>query len=314
MAGEQTSEFGYGHIDPTDSTDDFNLICAIARSLIFNLDVMKLVKVVAVTGGGVDQPPGTVDVMPLVNQIDGNGNAQPHGIVHGIPWTRLQAGKNAFVLDPLVDDIGWVACGDRDGSVVQETGKQANPGSRRSYSVADGVYVGGVMGPAPEQYIAILDGGFDLKDKNGNRIQTSDTAIAVTSKGDVTMAINGGAGTLNVTGKGDFSDSLQAKTLNVNAGSGTVTRVLTGTITPGFGTPVPAGTAFAATVSIPGAKIGDSVIIARPASGAPATLLNMYGYVSAADVVTMIIANSLQTSVVPVIAATYNVLVIGLTP
>jgi hypothetical protein len=315
--GEQTSDFGYGHQDPTDSTDDFNVICAVVQSLIYRLDTMKLVKVVAVTGGGVGNPPGTVDVMPLVNQIDGAGNAQPHGTVHGIPWTRLQGGKNAFVLDPLVDDIGWVACGDRDGSVVKETSKQANPGSSRSYSISDGVYVGGLLGVAPEQYIAILDGvGLDLKDKFGNRIQTVDDAssIAITSKGDVLIDANGANGNLAVMGGGSFSGGLEAQTFNVANGSGTVTRILTGTITPAFGTPVPAGTTFAATATVTGAKVGDMVFIARPANGAPAPLLNMYGYVSSANVVTMIIANSLQSSVIPVVAATYNILVIGLTP
>ena len=41
-----------------------------------------LVKVVSVTNSGGLSPSGTVDIMPLVNQIDGAGNAQPHGVIH----------------------------------------------------------------------------------------------------------------------------------------------------------------------------------------------------------------------------------------
>ena len=67
--------FGYGQEIPNDSGSDFGAVAFVCRQLIAQISTMKLVKVVAVNGGGVN-PAGTVDVQPLVSQIDGNGNGK----------------------------------------------------------------------------------------------------------------------------------------------------------------------------------------------------------------------------------------------
>lgn len=313
MADDATLTFGYGFQDPTDSADDFAVTCFIVRRMIAQLDTMKLVQVIAVTGGGVAAGPGTVDVLPLVSQVDGAGNAQPHGVVHGVPWTRWQGGTSAFVLDPVVDDVGWVACADRDISVVKESGKQSAPGSYRTYSVADGVYVGGVLGPTPTQYVALLAAGFDFLDVSGNRIQTTSSGFQVTSKGDVDINANGGANNVVVTGGGSFTGALEAATFNVNSGTGTLTRVLAVSAALVFGT-VNGGTTATTTATVTGAKTGDIVLIGRPSSGAPGPLLTISGFVSSANTVSIVCLNSISSSVIPSINGTYEILVLGLTP
>ena len=54
------------------------------------------------------QPSGW-GAQPLVNMLDGAGDATEHGTIFGLHYTRLQGGANAIILDPQVDDIGWAA-------------------------------------------------------------------------------------------------------------------------------------------------------------------------------------------------------------
>jgi hypothetical protein len=142
----------------------------------------KVVKIVAIHGGGIGEP-GTVDVQPLVNQIDGGGNSQPHGTIYGIPYTRSQGGGNVVVNDPVVGDVGYMLVADRDISAVKSTKKAANPGSLRRFDPADGVYIGAMLNSAPTQHIAFTAGGIEISDKNGNKIVMGAGGIAITSSG-----------------------------------------------------------------------------------------------------------------------------------
>src|ERR1700688_3354724 len=140
------TDAGYGQQTPSDPNTEYTSIAFIVRSMMAKMDTMKLVKVTAVHGGGgAIAAAGTVDVQPLVNQIDGASppHATPHGTVYGIPWWRLQGGSSAVICDPIVGDLGYVICADRDISVVKGTGAVGNPGSLRRFNIADGIYVGG---------------------------------------------------------------------------------------------------------------------------------------------------------------------------
>lgn len=210
---------GYGQLTPYDTYSDFNVISFMTRQMLAQLSTMKLVQITAVHTNGTFAAPGTVDVMPLVNQIDGQGNSTPHGVVYGIPWFRYQAGTTAIICDPVVGDVGYVVVSDRDISSVKSTGKQANPGSRRTFDLSDGVYVGGLFGKAPTNYIYLNpQGGFTLQDQFGNQfvssssgwllkgnlkvqgtleatqIQTDDNGLAVTGNITATGTIKGNNG------------------------------------------------------------------------------------------------------------------------
>src|ERR1700678_4064982 len=121
------------------------------------------------TSPGAPPSPGAVDVLPLVNQIDGNGFPTQHGTVNGLPVWRFQFGPWAIVADPAVGDYGYVICADRDSSLVVKNPGQANPGSRRKYNVADAVYVGGLLNAVPAATLWLkTDGTWVLMDKPGN--------------------------------------------------------------------------------------------------------------------------------------------------
>lgn len=193
MSGSGSS--GIGQQTPGDSASDFNVISFIVRQMMGRMATMRLVQVKAVTSNGEVAAAGTVNVQPLVNQVDGGGNATEQGIVNGIPWWRLQGGKNAVICDPVVGDIGYVDVSDRDISSVVKTRAAANPGSARWFSLSDGVYVGGVINVAPTCYILFkADGHLKIVDTDGNVVETSSSGFKFTGN----MAVTG---TITATGE-----------------------------------------------------------------------------------------------------------------
>ncbi len=176
-----SNDQGYGQQNPGDATSEMAAIAFIVRQMTGRMSTMKLVQVKAVSGGGL-APAGTVDVLPLVQQIDGNGYGTPHGVVHGLPWSRVQGGRNAIVCDPQVGDIGYVVAADRDSSKVKNTRAAALPGSRRRFDVSDGVYAGGCLNAAPNQYLIFTATGLRLVDANGNSISMDATGMTLADK------------------------------------------------------------------------------------------------------------------------------------
>lgn len=99
---------------------------------------------------------------PMVHQIDGDGNSTPHGIIHNVPYQRLQGGVCAVIIDPVVGDIGKALFASRDISSVKATRAPSPPQSRRRNDWADAVYLPGILNNAPEIYIKISRAGIVL--------------------------------------------------------------------------------------------------------------------------------------------------------
>jgi hypothetical protein len=141
----------------------FNEVSFVIKQALGRTNVAMPVRVVAVYGGGTNAV-GTVDVLPLVNQLDGSGSSMQHSVIYGIPYLRLQGGVNAVICDPKKGDIGFCIICDRDTSAVRASGSQANPGSHRRFDPADAVYVGGWNNSktAPTRYLIIDDSGIKI--------------------------------------------------------------------------------------------------------------------------------------------------------
>jgi len=154
---------GYlGTADATDNGSDYNANTFLVWSILARVRTMQPCKVLSVTNSGGVAPVGFVSLQPLVNQLDGYDNAVPHGTLYNVPYFRLQGGANAIILDPQVGDIGFAGVADRDISSVKATKAQANPGSKRRFSMADAVYFGGILNGTPNQYIAFSTSGIAL--------------------------------------------------------------------------------------------------------------------------------------------------------
>lgn len=361
------NDFGYGQLDPNDFANEFAVTCFIVRQMIGRLDTMKLVQVQKVTGGGgAIAAAGTVDVLPLVNQIDGNNNATPHGTVYGLPWWRLQGGTGAVICDPAVGDIGYVSVSDRDISSVKTNKARSNPGSRRKYDIADGVYVGGLLNSAPTQYIAFADAGISVVDAAGNMIVTSSGGVTITPitgqpatvqgplivTGNASVGANLGVtgntavggnlgvtgdshvtgnttmdGALGVTGAATLGSAhvvgaaqidttlavgttLAAGTSIAVAGGTPLKRMLTGSKTTNFGGAIGGGSFATTTLTVTGAKVGDTVVLGM--SGLPFAFVWVNAFVSAADTVTLAIGNA-SPGTQGITSRDYTVLVLGTT-
>lgn len=159
------------------------------------------VKVIKVYGGGVGKPP-TVDVQVMANQVDGVGTKTDHGVIYNIPVSRNQGGLNAVINDPVVGDIGFMAIADRDISAIKANdGGQSNPGSKRRFNLADGVFQRGMLNPAnPDQFIFFREDGITIKDKNGNAFEMNTGGIIeITGTLHVTGDVISGFGNENIS-------------------------------------------------------------------------------------------------------------------
>lgn len=182
-----------GFQDGGTGTTDYNSLVFIIQREMAKMNVGVPVKVVTapytvdssgtktpITPGAAG-PIGYIDVLPLVNQVDGNNAATPHETVHLVAYHRPQGGNGAFISDPVVGDIGHMTVPDRDTSVVLSTSAQGNPGSGRRNDLSDGVYLGTIRSGNPSQSFAFLAQGFKLVDAFGNTM--IGTAAGVTING-----------------------------------------------------------------------------------------------------------------------------------
>lgn len=145
--------------------ENFSGIWFLVQQALNKISTNTLVKVVSFVpnpAGGLLA--GTVNVQPLVNQVDPQGNATAHGVVYGLPYFRLQAGNSAIIADPAANDIGMAGFCSRDISSVKANAGQANPGSARTFDMSDGIYFGGIgsLNGAPTEYIQMTGNGINV--------------------------------------------------------------------------------------------------------------------------------------------------------
>lgn len=187
------------------SGSELNALTFVINQILNARNSATLVQIKAVTNSGGLSPVGFVDVLPLVNQLDGYGNSMPHGIVRNVPYFRLQGGTDAVIIDPKVGDIGIAVFADRDISAVKASKALANPGSRRRADKADGLYIGGVLNGTPTQYVQFTAGGINVTSPTAITIKapsiTLDGPVTATSTINATTSVTAPqvTGTTNVT-------------------------------------------------------------------------------------------------------------------
>lgn len=200
-----TQEAYEGYQAPHSTSGGYNALRFMIEQLLAEMHTATLVEVQSCSNAGGVSPVGTVDVKPLVNELDGSGKAIPHGTIFSIPYFRLQGGTNAFILDPEQGDIGIAIFAERDISSVKTNKAQSNPGSYRCFSWADGLYLGGVLNNKPTQYVRFYDGGIDVN---------STQNLNVTAAADVTVKAAGTAIVQAATIKLQNAGSALKKLLN----------------------------------------------------------------------------------------------------
>lgn len=239
-----------GQRDQFTDASQFNAMSFLVNQILAGRNTSTLVQIKAVTNAGELSPVGYVDVLPLVNQLDGSGVAYPHGVVHNLPYFRLQGGANAVIIDPQVGDIGVVIFADRDISAVKATGAAANPGSMRRADMADGMYMGGLLNGVPSQYVQFNTDGITIHSPVKITLSAPDIVLAAStveinasSSATITTPIFtvNGASQFNgtVTASGTITAPLVVGTSNVTFGGKSGTAHTHGGVSNGSGTSGP---------------------------------------------------------------------------
>lgn len=182
-----SNQAAYGQQSPNTNAGEFNRSEFAIWQQLQKLSTAMPVRVTAVRGGGL-APVGFVDVQPLVQQITGLGEPVSHGVVHNVPYHRLQGGANAVVIDPAVGDIGIAVFSSRDMSTVKTTRAEAPPGSRRQYDLSDAMYLGGILNGTPTQYVQFVPngGGIAIYSPGAVSVTAATASVTATTSANVT--------------------------------------------------------------------------------------------------------------------------------
>ncbi len=173
-----------GQLTPFSAWGRYNQIRFAIQQALAKMQTATLVQIVSCTNEGGVSPVGFVNVLPLVNQLDSEGNPVPHVTIYNLPYLRIQGGANAIILDPQAGDIGVAVFASRDISKVKATKAQANPGSARQYDFSDGLYLGGMLNEVPTQYIQFTAEGISIVSPGTITIQAPTIAL----RGNVTIS------------------------------------------------------------------------------------------------------------------------------
>ncbi|HEY1441399.1 MAG TPA: hypothetical protein VGF65_11285 [Mycobacterium sp.] len=202
MSGQQ------GYRDDYTTNDEHNALEFMIQKYIGKMATNTVVKVVGVTNNGEVSPVGRIDVMPMVHQIDPDGNATPHGTIYSVPYHRHGGGSNGIIMDPKVGDVGILAHASRDITGVLATRDFAVPQSRRHCDWQDAIYVGQTLNLQPTNYIRFHDGGVDIVSPGTIHIQAPTITIQT---GNCTMDASG-----NLTVQGEVTSQVGPVTLGTH--------------------------------------------------------------------------------------------------
>jgi len=223
-----------GQARPSSTWGDFNNHAFVIQQMLSRMQTSTVVRVEKCSNSGGLSPVGFVDVTPLVNQIDAQGNPVQHVTIYNVPYSRMQGGANAVIIDPEPGDVGIALFASRDISQVKSTRKQGNPGSRRQYSFSDALYVGGLLNAIPTQYVQFSTSGIKLHSpvkielsspvvevnaSTSCKITTVTNEVVATGSDKTTTPIASVVGALNVNGGVSFSGAYPVTGSQISGGS-----------------------------------------------------------------------------------------------
>ena len=169
------------------SQTQFNQLSFMMRTMMhreISTAIPVVVKEVMAGNGAV----GYVKALPLVNDMDAEGNAIDVAIIPKLPYFRLQGGKVAIITDPIVGDIGIAVFAQKDTSnVIAGTKEPVQAGSFRKFSMSDGWYIGGFLNQAPETFLQLNQDGTAILTANSGVTINGNVTVngTITSTGDI---------------------------------------------------------------------------------------------------------------------------------
>lgn len=175
----------------------------IIRAILSEIHTAELVEVLAVQP--TNDRVGFVTVQPLILDVDTNQVVVSQSPAYNVPYLRVQGGVSAIILDPAVGDRGLAVYAQADITNIKTTLAPGPAATGRTFSSADGLYLGGFLNGAPTQYVKFLPaaGGIDI---------VSPSDIDLTAGGNINLQAGGAIG-LKSTG----NTTVQAAQFIINA-------------------------------------------------------------------------------------------------
>lgn len=113
---------------------------------------------------GIHPEDNSVDVLPLVQGVDAEGNELEQSPIYRIPYFSYRGGINEIKLTPTVGDYGICITSYRDISNIKKTGKRCKPATLRTFDPRDSLYLGCFLSKEQaKNYIEIKDAGVYIK-------------------------------------------------------------------------------------------------------------------------------------------------------
>lgn len=177
---------------------------------------------------------GFVDVLPLIESYDGFGNAIPSQTIFKIPYSRIQGGVAALIIDPVAGDIGLAVFAQQDSTNLSENPQK--PLSKRCFSMADGFYIGGFLNQQPEIFLELkqdktanlvcpekltvqaksIDFNCNTMTVNASQAVNIITPIMQVS-GNLSTGTGGSGGTVEVNGSMNVTEDVTASGISLNS-------------------------------------------------------------------------------------------------
>lgn len=174
---------------------------------------------------------GFVTVQPLVLDVDTNNIVISQSPAYNVPYLRIQGGVSAIKLDPVEGDIGLAVYAQRDITTIKATLEEGAAPTDRTFSTADGLYLGGFLNGEPQQWIEFLPEA---------------AGIQVVSPGNIDLIADGdiglqAGGALNLQSGGNTTVTAPQFIVNgATVFNGTVSGTATGAGAVSFAAPVSA--------------------------------------------------------------------------
>ncbi|MFP1728038.1 phage baseplate protein [Lonsdalea quercina] len=192
---------------------DANAFASSFKKLLSSNYFINIVTVTAVRGTA---PNLVVDALPLVAETKSEDGSIIRGSqIYNIPVWRLQRGGSAIIMNPVVGDIGMIAICDNDISVARANRKESVPGSKRTHSRSDAIYLGGLLNTEPTQFIEFADGAINITTPNPVNVNCSKATVVAPDGVEITTPLAHFSG--DIKADGDITDNAtsQSATLKV---------------------------------------------------------------------------------------------------
>ena len=176
--------------NPTDYVDEYNGLIYIINSIISNrVRGAEIVQVIANNGDG------TIDVLPVIKNVDANETAIEETPIFGVKYIEWQYGINGFQAEPAVGDVGLLIVCTKDTKNI----RAGIVGDLGTFELESGIYLGGLKGfnQPPTQFIKMDENGIEIT-----------TPKSLTVNATENVVVNGVDVNVNASGKANIVASV----------------------------------------------------------------------------------------------------------